>query len=170
MYSDSLAFDRELDPVETNCRWLISSDKIFSGPIEDFKDFTEFLYLDFQVAQFGAFDGNKYPNSIVQANDVKIYIRPGIYCTMLLGKMSTKTVLKKITLMKIAMISGKTSELEKMEFNQCVIKSFSRLKNIICFAFQYCSFSYSCTDYDTGVKQGSSAVSVDMAKWDVKES
>ena len=152
-------------------KWLISSDKIFSSKIEKFTNCAEFLYMEFQVARFGTFEGNKFAESIVSANDVKIYMRPGSYCAAIQGKMAAGTVISKITLQKIVSNFSAVVVLEEKTFSSCVIQSFSRIKETVCFSFRYASYSDSYTDYGgDGSKIGTSAVNVDVTKWEIKES
>lgn len=148
--------------------WVISTDKIFSGEINGFKEFARIINLGFTINEFSITDGPKFSDSVIQAQDVKILMPIGEHIASIQKYLSKRTVMKKILLKRLMMIKNKLSAIDELEFCDAKFMSFSLQNELVTFAFRYHTYSYSFTSYKVdGTKGGTSAMSVD-AKWEVK--
>jgi hypothetical protein len=151
--------------------WYISADKIFHSEIEALKDFSKILSMEFHIERFSLFDKAKVSDSAVLSRDVRIYMGSGKHCAMIQGRLAKGVVIPKITVKKTTTLMKKIETLETKEFSQCIVQSFSVVGDIVVFSFRYSSYSDSYTDFsEKGTKAGNAAVSIDLAKFEIKDS
>ncbi|MDR1561392.1 MAG: hypothetical protein LBS23_03495 [Holosporaceae bacterium] len=151
--------------------WFISADSIFKSNVTEFKDYARIFGIEFCISRFSLFDGSKSSDSAVTAEDVKVYISSGIHSPMIQGRMAKGVIIPKITIKKVASLSGKLETLENKEFSKCVIQSFSRIGEQIAFTFRYSSYSDSYTDIQVdGTKGGTAATKIDLVTWEIEDS
>lgn len=150
--------------------WLISADKIFSGPITAFENFAEIYDLEFVVKEYSIVDGPKFADSLIQACDVIIEMPFGTHCPILQSRLAGRTVIKKLLINRVIKANKQPVPCEELVFEQVTIQSFMLNGKKVKFSFRYNSYSYSCTDLKIdGTKRGTTAVSIN-AKWETKES
>jgi hypothetical protein len=150
--------------------WFISSDKTFSSGVEGFEDFSPIAGMEFSISRFSLFDGTKSSDSAVSAQDVKIYMGSGMHCVFLQVFLSKGKILPSITVIKTIELNGKVQIMEKKEFSECVLQSFSLQGEQVSFSFRYASYSdtYTMFDPDDGTSLGSGAVKVNLVKWEIE--
>jgi hypothetical protein len=161
----------EISDKESAYRWYISADKIFKSGVEEFNDFARIFGIEFLVSRFSLFDGSSSSDSAVAARDVKVYMKSGVHCAMIQGRLAKGIVIPKITIKKTTLLMGKIETLELKEFSQCVIQSFSIVGDMVSFSFRYSSYSDTYTDFDEkGINKGTAATKIDLAKWEIENS
>lgn len=166
-----LKMENDDELMHSKALLLISADKIFSGQIKGFEDHSIIENFEFGISKLTSSDNTKYVNNMVMARDVNVTIMPGRYCAMIQGKMAYDTIIKTIMIKKIQMVNNEIMVLEDKKFNQCTIQSFYLNKDRAEFSFRYQSYNDSYLELkQDGTKGGNSAVSVSVAKWEIKES
>ncbi|MDR1236010.1 MAG: hypothetical protein LBJ96_03305 [Holosporaceae bacterium] len=162
---------KEIADKESSYYWYISADKIFKSDVQGFTDFAQIFGIEFQISRFSLFDGSKSSDTAVAAKDVKVYMKSGIHCAMIQGRLAKGIVVPKVTIKKNAVLMGKMENLEAKEFSECVFQSFSVVGDVVSFSFRYSSYSDTYTDFDdAGTNKGTAATQVDLAKWEIKDS
>lgn len=156
---------------ENNFDWLISAEKIFSSEIEGYKEYAKFFYMEIFINRFSLNDGVKTSDSAVCGRDVKIHMPPSRSCAAILSKLASGKEISKISIKKVAFLSGELNTLEEKEFTKCFVQSFERNGEIIAFSFRYASYSDAYQDFKPdGSKLGKSATKIDLTTWEVEGS
>jgi hypothetical protein len=148
--------------------WFISADKIFSCEVEEFKEFSRFYGMEFEIYKFSTPEGEKTYDTSVCAKNVKVYIPNGSHCANIQNCLAQGKAIETITLRKVATISNKKQILEEKKFSNCFLQAFKRKEEVASFLFRYSSYKDEYTDFEEdGTKKGTAAVSVDLIKWEI---
>ncbi|MDR1333992.1 MAG: hypothetical protein LBJ71_02115 [Holosporaceae bacterium] len=127
------------------------------------------------MSRVSLFDGEKTSDSAVSAKNTKIHMSSGTHCAIIQGRMAKKVVIAKISVKKLASLSGSLEVLEEKEFSKCIVHSFHQVfspdKEEIAFAFSCSSFSDAYTEIKRdGIKGGNAAVKIDFTAWKIEDS
>ncbi|MDR3186946.1 MAG: hypothetical protein LBT63_00740 [Holosporaceae bacterium] len=155
--------------------WLISADSIFKSELKGFEKYAKISGMELFMSRISLFDGEKTSDSAVSAKNTKIYMLSGVHSAIIQGRMAKKVVIPKISMKKLASLSGSLEVIEEKEFSKCIIHSFSQIfspdREEIAFTFSCSSFSDSYTEIKKdGVKGGNAAVKIDFAAWKIEDS
>ncbi len=156
----------KIDNEANKCLILISSDDIFSSDKKDFEKYAQVSHFEYSLSKSYIYGEKKVTSVMLNAEEVKVTMPPGCHCAMLIGRMGKSIVMPKITIVKVIIVNGKSTILEKKEFEKCVIQTFKMENDVINFSFRYSSFrdSYNDLKHD-GTQKGNAAVQVDLIKW-----
>jgi hypothetical protein len=158
------------NPYSSQYKWMISADKIFSSEDEGLEEYTNFFKMEFCISRVSVLDGAKSSDSIIMAQDVKVYLPSGSHCAMIQSRLANGQEIAKITLKKLFPILGKFESLEEIEFSKCIVQSFERQGEMAAFTFRYTSYKDTFHRFKSdGSKKGTAATSIDLVKWEVKD-